>query len=133
MAVDGGDDRDRDLLPHPRGLLTEVGDAPVGQLARVAVALPRRLVATGHLLERAEVEPGAERRPLAREHHSAHGALRLQLLAHLGEGDEHRAVEGVALVGSVEAHVGDAPLDGAGHAIGHGRSLPADLRHRPSG
>ena len=41
VAVHGGDDRDRDLLPHPGHLLAEVGDAPVGHRRRVA-GRPRR-------------------------------------------------------------------------------------------
>ena len=86
---------------------------------------PSRPVAAGHLLERAEVEPGAERRALARQHDGAHAGLVLQPLARLGDGHEHGAVEGVALVGAVETDVGDAPFDGARDTIGHDRSLAA--------
>ena len=41
----------------------------------------------------------------------AHARLRLQLLAGVGDAGEHRAVEGVALLGAVQPDVGDAVVE----------------------
>ena len=42
---------------------------------------------------------------------------------------EHRLIEGVELLGTVEAHVGDAVLHRHGHALGHGESSSAQTSH----
>ena len=119
----------RHLLPHPRHLLAEVGDPPLGA-ARVAAACVGGVAAAGHRLERREVEPGAERRPLAREHDRSHARFRLQPLPGLGEGDEHRAVQRVALVGAVEPDVGDAIGDGEDHTVIHECTFVSDNAER---
>ncbi len=74
VPVHGGDHRNRHLLPDPAHLLAEVGDAPRHHRSGVPVGGLCDLVvefATGHLLERAEVEAGAEGRSLPRQHHGA--------------------------------------------------------------
>ena len=71
MTVNGGDHRDRHLLPRPRDLLAEMGDPSVDHRPRVAVlpgAIGDRSALGGaarHRLERGEVEPGAERGALS--------------------------------------------------------------------
>ena len=107
VTVDRGDHRDGHLLPDPRGLLTEVGDA----IRRSAPGLPsvaRRRVCTGHRLERAEVEPGAERSALARQHDGAHGRLPTSS-AHPSRARRTSGRRGRCACRPVEAHVGDAP------------------------
>ena len=56
--------------------------------------------------------------------------LGLQLLPGVAQAGEHRAVERVALVGPVQADVGDAPfVDADGHTIAH-RAIVACHAHR---
>ena len=138
VPVDGGDHRDLQLLPHPGDLLAEVGDAAlrhVGRRGCPGTAIPAAITAAitaGHLLEGPEVEPRAEGRAFAGQHHDPDARLLLQPLAHLGEADEHGAVEGVALVGPVHADVGDAPFEVAGDALGGGLRHVASLAARQS-
>src|SRR5690554_6007790 len=114
-SVDRGDDGSRLLGPGVGGLLPEGGDAvaPVEHPpGRDPVRVARALGPTGHRLEAREVEPCAEPAPLAREHDGPHRTVGLQLLARLDECLEHRAVDRVELVGTVEADIGDTALDG---------------------
>ena len=112
VPVYGGDDRHRQLLPHPADLLSEMGDPALGHRTGVAaVAIGPGPLPARHLAEDREVEPGAERLALAREHDHPHAGLALQLLTGLGNRRELLAVERVALVGSVEPHIGNAVGD----------------------
>ena len=135
VAVDRGDHGNRDLLPHPADLLAEVGDPTVGHLARVPVGTRRRtfrpaVTGVGQRLHRREVETGTERGTVAGQDDDTHVALRLQLLAGVGDAAEHRVVERVALVGAVEPDIGDAIVDRDGDTVGHLTSL-ADRSTRP--
>ena len=88
-------------------------------------------LAARHRGERREVEAGAERGALAREHHDP-DARRSDFSCSPASrsAGEHRAVERVALVGPVHAHVGDAPVvDADGHTIAH-RAIVACHAHR---
>ena len=86
---------------------------------RLVISPPRRgvtfsrfaVAVTCHRLERAEVEAGAERPALAREHHRPHRWIGLQRLPRLDERREERAVERVHLLRPVHPHVSDAVLD----------------------
>jgi hypothetical protein len=123
VAVHRGDHRHLQLLPHPAHLLPEVGDTTRGQRARVAIA-PATVRARGKGLEGGEVEPGAERCALPRQHDRPDGRLGLQALARRRQGGEHRPVERVALLRAVEADVGDTVVaDRNGHPITHRVSL----------
>jgi hypothetical protein len=109
-AVDHGDHRHRDLGPHPGGAL-----GPVGRRSGVALEQARAAVGSlvrGQRCEAREVEAGAERPPFAAEHDAAHRAVVAQRQTGRDQGLEHGRIESVELVGAIEAHVGDALLDG---------------------
>ncbi len=114
VSVDGGDHRYRQLLPHPGDLLAEMGDAARLDRSRIPA-----LGATVELAEHRQVETGAERLALPREHDDAQLGRGLQLFTGVGDRLEHLPVEGVALVGTVEPDVGDAVDDLDDHSITH--------------
>jgi hypothetical protein len=129
-AVHRGDYRHGDLAPDHAGVLRPVGAAlgPLAGQERVRRLVPTAPSLAGrHRLEAAHVEAGAKGAPLAREHHRAQARLRLQPLAGLDQGREHGVVERIHLVGSDQAHVGDAALDINRHAIVHGNLPQAAL------
>ena len=115
VAMDRSDHRHGQLLPHPTDLLTSMGDATRRDVARVPLGLP--LAVTGHPREHREVETGAERLPFAGQHDHPEARRVLQCLARSLDGSELGSVERVALVGAVEADVGDAVDDGDGDAV----------------
>jgi hypothetical protein len=123
VAVHGGDHRDRQLLPHPADLLAEVGEARLGEPADVGGGPRAGSFAAGHLAEHREVESGAERGTRSRQHHHPHALLCLESCAGLGDRRELLVVERVALVGTVEANVGDTVGDGDDHTVRHPASV----------
>ena len=124
MTVDRGDHRHRQFLPDPAHLLTEVGDPTIGHPPGVTfVALRRFVTGAADRLHAGHVEPGTERRAVAREHHGSNARFGLQSLTRLGDRQEHRRVQRIALVGAREANVGDAVRDADGNTFGHERDV----------
>ena len=120
-AVDRGDHRHRHLGPDPGGALGEVGRAAAA--SRPAIRRGGAGVAA-HRHEAAEVEPGAEGAALARQHDGARTrGRRRDSRPVVDQRLEHRRVEGVHLVGAVEADVGDAVGDFHADALAHAQRV----------
>ena len=103
----------------------------------IAPGLPRRLVGRRRrpsppaiCWNEPKSSPAQNDAPSPESTTARSAGLGLQALAGLGQGEEHRAVEGVALLGTVEADVGHAGVDGDGHTIGHGDLSLADRVRR---
>jgi hypothetical protein len=75
-------------------------------------AIGQRVASTvflsSHAFESTDVQAGAERATLAVKHHGAQSRLGSQLILGSEDALDHRAVECVHLVGSVQPDVGDA-------------------------
>jgi len=91
----GRDDRDRDLGPHVRGALP---GGPGRTIARRQVEEGAEPLAAAHGPEPPEVQPGAEVRSLAGQHHRPDPGLGLEPLARGDQAGEHRPVQRVALL-----------------------------------
>src|SRR5262249_13189326 len=103
-AVDGGNHRHGEIAPTPGSLLWRVRDAvsAIGQRVAPTVFLSR------HASESTDVQTGAERTALAVQHHGAQARLGSQPILGGEDALDHRAIECVHLVGSVQPYVGDA-------------------------
>ena len=102
--MNGGDDGHRHAAPRPARLLEGVRAAPGARDER-GDDLRRRLV------DRSEVETGAERASLTRDDDDADGLVRAHVVRRSHQLPEHGQREAVELVRSVELDVGDAPGD----------------------
>jgi hypothetical protein len=102
-AVHRGDHRHGELPPLHRHLLRAVGIA-IGALGQARLILGRLA------REVRQIESGAERAALAREHHNAQALHPLQCAARLDDALKHLGIERIHLVGPGEADLGDAVL-----------------------
>lgn len=126
MAVNCRDHGHRDLLPHPRHLLTQMGDPARRHGTRIALVVGSGGLApfapSGHLLKGSEIETGTERRTLPGKNYCAHLGLGLESFARRSKGSEHRSVESIALVRSVQSDICHSSIDTDRHSflIRHG-------------
>jgi hypothetical protein len=113
VTVQRRDHRHRKLVPHPR--------RPLGEVDRRALLAPQQRIGVHALAhERGEIEPGAERGAVAREHDCAQRRLAGEPLAGGHQCLEHAAVEAVVLLGSREANLGNPFGELHANAIVHG-------------
>ena len=100
-AVDRSDDGNRALAPSHGDFL---------ELVRVSVrAFGQRLaLAIGSSSKAGDVEPGTKATPLARQNHGTQALHGAQLFTGVDDGIEHRRVERVHLVGTVQPDLGNA-------------------------
>ncbi|MDG2261876.1 MAG: hypothetical protein P8N50_06000, partial [Actinomycetota bacterium] len=111
MTTDRADDGDRQFPPAPHCLLSEMGDAPVRPRSAIGLASALAWVAVSHGLESGEIESGAERSSLSRQHDGAHIGAPGQRCACLDQFSEHGGVEGVQLVRAIEPNISHPVVD----------------------
>ncbi len=87
-----------------------MGDTTLSDSAYAACVAGVRAVAR-HGLKAREVEAGTKRAAFSRQHHRTNRIIGCQPIPGFDQGVEHRAVEGVHLVGSGEPYVGHSILD----------------------
>ena len=128
VAVHRGDDRNRDLLPHPTHLLAEMRDPAVLHLSRIVRRPGRSPLAIIWNDEKSRPAQNDEPSPLNTTTRTPGSVFSRS--PHLGKSLEHRPVERIALLGTIHSHVGDTVGDGHAHSFGHVASV-ADRTDRP--
>ena len=102
---------------RPRG---RRGRAPASFPLRAALRLRVPAPSVGHCAEAREIEACAERAPLAGQHHRPHAGVAAEAIPCFRDGPQHRVVERVHHLGSLQPHVRDPVANGDTLSLGFG-------------